>query len=254
MRRKRKRKLKKQFKIIFITIPIVVAMIALIVFAFKLQTVKVNFDLNQFTETEVKAYMDAKKIDNTLIFWFRNKIGISQNIDLFEEYSVKINSPFKVTIDAYEKKLKGYIENNKTFYYFDENGRILKISQKKLEGVPKVTGIECDKMTLYEIIRAKKEENLEKLLTVSDAIEEYNFDVKRIDISDKQEVTLYINKIQVQLGTGKDLNKKLQTLNDMYDNVIKVRGVLNMKRVSSDGVYTLKKTQKDKKKKDKKKK
>lgn len=254
MRRKRKRKLKKQFKILFITIPIIIVIVALIIFAFQLKSVKVNFDLNQFTESEVKAYMDSKGIDNTLVFWLKDKIGQNETIDMFEEYSVKMNSPFKVTIDGYEKRLRGYILNEKTRYYFDDEGRILKVTEEKIEGVPKVTGIECDKLVLYETIKTKNKDSLERLLTVSDAIGEYEFDVKRIDISDKQETTLYIKKIQVQLGNDNNLNKKLQTLNDMYDNVVKVRGILNMKRINSDGVYTLKKTEKTSKKKSDKKK
>lgn len=253
MRRKRKRKLKKQFKILFITLPIIIAIIALIVFAFQLKSVKVNSDLNQFTEAEVKAYMDAKEIDNTLVFWFKNKIGKSETIPMFEEYSVKLNSPFKVTIDGYEKRLRGYILDEKIRYYFDDDGRILKVTEEKIEGVPKVTGIVYDKLALYEIIKAKNKDSMEQLLAVSDAIGEYEFNVKRIDISDKMETTLYIKNIQVQLGND-DLNKKLQTLNDMYDNVVKVRGILNMKHLNSDGVYTLKKTEKTSKKKGNKKK
>jgi cell division protein FtsQ len=249
MRRKRKRKLKKQFKILLIAIPVAVALIALIIFAFRLQTVKVNFDLNQFTEEEVKSYMDTKKIDNTLIFWFKNKIGMSENIELFEEYSVKMNSPFQVTITACEKKFKGYIKNDKMYYYFDDTGRILKITEEKFENVPKVTGIEYDKLVLYEKIYAKNKDALSTLLNVSSAIEEYNFQTKKIKISTELEITLYIKNIQVELGTESNLDKKLLQLNDMYDNVIKYRGVLNMKRVSLDGSYTLKKTKKTKNKK-----
>lgn len=247
MRRKKKRKLKKQFKILLITIPVVAALAALIIFAFRLQTVKVNFDLNQFTEAEVKAYMDAKKIDNTLIFWFRNKIGMSEKMHMFEEYSVKMNSPFKVTITAYEKKLKGYLKNDNTYYYFDDTGNILKVSTEKIGKIPRVTGIEYDKLVLYEKIYAKNSDALDTLLNVSSAIEEYDFNVKKIKISDKLETTLYIKKIQVQLGKESNLDKKLLALNDMYDNVVKYEGVLNMKRISTDGSYTLKKTEKSKK-------
>ncbi len=244
MRRKRKRKLKKQFKILFITVPVVAAVIALIIFAFQLKTVKVSFDLNQFTESEVRAYMNAKKIDNTLIFWLKNKIGKSERMDMFEEYSVKMNSPFKVTITAYEKKLKGYIENNKIYYYFDDTGRILKSSTEKIDNVPKVTGLEYDKLVLYEKIYVKNKDALNILLKVSSAIEEYNYKVKKIKISDKLETTLYIKKVQVQMGKESNLDKKLKKLNDIYDDVIKLSGVLNMKRLSVDGSYTLKRTEK----------
>lgn len=247
MRRKRKRKLKKQFKIIFITIPIVAAVIGLVIFAFQLRDVQVVFDLNQFTESEVKAYMDAKDINNTLLFWFRNKIGRSKEIELFEEYSVSMKSPFGVTINAYEKKLIGYIENEKKYYYFDDTGRILKLTTEKIKSVPKVTGLSYDKLVLYDKIHAINKEALSPILKVSNAIEEYNFDVKQIDISDKLETTLYIKNIEVQLGKESDMDAKLRGLNDLYKNVLKYRGVLNMKTLNPEGHYTLKKQEKPKK-------
>lgn len=248
MRRKKKRKLKKQFKIILITIPILVALVALIIFAFQIKTVKVSSDLHQFTEGEVKACMDKEKIDNTLLFWLRNKIGKSKQIDMFEEYSVKMNSPFKITITAYEKKLKGYIQSDKVYYYFDGDGKILKISSEKIKSVPEVTGLEYNKLELYKNIYANNREALDTLLKYANAIEEYDFGVKQIDVSPKKEITLYIKNIQVQLGTDSNMDKKLLAFNDIYDNVVKYSGVLNMKRVSADGSYTLKKIKKSTKK------
>lgn len=244
MRRKKKRKLKKQFKIILITVPVLASLIALIIFAFQLKTVKVSSDLKQFTEGEVKACMDKEKIDNTLIFWLRNKMGKSQKIDMFEEYSVKMNSPFKITITAYEKKLKGYIKSDKVYYYFDGDGKILKISSEKMKSVPEVTGLEYNKLELYKKINTGNQEGLDTLLNYANAIEEYSFGVKKIDVSQKKEITLYIKNIQVQLGTDSNMDKKLLALNDIFDNVVKYSGVLNMKRVSADGSYTLKKSQK----------
>lgn len=247
-KRRRRRKLKKGFKILFITIPIIAAIVLIIVFGFKLQTVKVTSDLKQYTEAEVKACMDANEIDNTFIFWLRNKIGKSQNIDLFEQYSVKMNSPTKVTINAYEKKLKGYIKDNDVNLYFDRDGKILKITSEKLESIPRITGLKYDSLKLYKVLGAKDEKALNTLLKVTKAIEEYDFGVKKINISDDLETTLYIKKIQVQLGKESNLDKKLSALNDMYSNVIKYKGVLNMKRVSTDGSYTMQRTDIEKKK------
>lgn len=240
MRRKRKRKLKKGFKIFLISILVIAVIVLIIVFGFQIKTVKVSLDLNQFTETEVKAYMDAKKIDNTFVFWLRNKLGLSEKIELFEQYSVKMNSPVKVTITAYEKKFKGYINNDGIYVYFDDTGRILKKSTEKIKSIPKITGIDYNKLDLYEIINAKNKKALDTLLNVTSAIEEYDYNVKKIHISQNLETTLFIKKLQIQLGKENNLDRKLTAFNDMYSNVINMEGVLNMKRLSSDGSYTLK--------------
>lgn len=246
-KRKRRRRLKKKFKILLVSLPVIAAVVLLIVFGFRLNTVKVTSDLNQFTATEVKTYLDKKEVKNTLLFWLKDKIGKDEKIDLFEDYSVKMNSPFKVTITAYEKKLEGYIKNNKNYYYIDDDGRVLKITSEKIKGIPKITGLEYDKLAMYEVVKAKDEKALSALLKVVGLAKEYKFDIKRFDVSKEREISLYIKKIQVQLGKEANMEEKVQAFNDLYDNVIKYEGVLNMKRLSADKSYTLKKAEKSKK-------
>ena len=45
------------------------------VYGFALKDVSYSSDLQQYSAEEVKAYLNAKKIDNTLLFWIKNKIG-----------------------------------------------------------------------------------------------------------------------------------------------------------------------------------
>ena len=80
-------------------------------------------------------------------------------------------------------------------------------------------------------------------MDVTTSIQEYKYTVKRVDINKKAEATIYIKNVEVQLGKNSNLDKKLRDFNDMYDNVIKYKGVLNMKYVSEDGSYTLKNTE-----------
>lgn len=253
-RRKRRRRLKKKFKILLISLPVIAAVVLLIVFGFKLNTVKVTSDLNQFTASEVKAYLDKKEVKNTLLFWLKDKIGKDEKIDLFEDYSVKINSPFKVTITAYEKKLAGYIKDNKIYYYIDDEGRVLKTTSEKISDIPKVTGVEYNKLTMYEIVDAKDEKAFSALINVVRLTKDYKFEIKRFDVSKTQEVSLYIKKLQVELGKETNMAEKIQAFNEFYDNAIKYEGVLNMKRLSTDQKYTLKKSEDTKKNKNKKKK
>ena len=93
MKRKKKRKLKKSVKKLLILIPIIAVIAIVCVYGFTLKDVSYSSDLQQYSAEEVKAYLNAKKIDNTLLFWIKNKIGKSENIDLFEEYTVKMQNP-----------------------------------------------------------------------------------------------------------------------------------------------------------------
>ena len=243
LKRRRKRRLKNGFKILLLAVPVITALVLIVIFGFKIKTVTVSMDLNQFTQEEVKKYLDNKGIDNSLIFWFENKVGISEDLDLFEEYSVKLLSPSKIRIEAYERKLKGCINDNNMYCYFGQNATVLKISSQKLKGIPNVKGLKYSKISLYKKIEAENDKTLTSLLTVLNAIEEYDFNVKRIDINDAAETSLYMEKIRVDLGKKTNLDKKLKDLNDMHDKIIIYDGVLNMKHASEDGRYTITKNE-----------
>lgn len=244
LKRKRRRRLKKGVKIFLIAFSVIIAITLIIIFGFQLQSVKISLDLGQFTENEVKSYMDAKGIDNTLVFWLKNKTGHSTKMELLEEYDVKILSPFSVKITGYEKKLSGYIQKDGSNYYFDENGTVLKIGEKKIPNIPLVNGLEVEQLKLYNKIKAADKKSLQSILEVTSSIEKYSFPVKKIVINQSNEVTMHIKKVQVQLGKTMNLNKKMEAFNDMYSKVIQQSGILNMKYASEDGSYTLKKTQK----------
>lgn len=243
LKRKRRRQLRKGFKIFLIASCAVVAVIMIVTFGFKLQTVRTSLDLGQFTNGEVKAYLNEKEINNTLIFWLKNKTGHSEKIELLEAYDVKLASPFEVIISGSEKKLKGVIEEDGQFYYFDEFGTVLKVSGDKLKNVPKVSGLMCKELKLYKKIKVTDEKALQAVLDVTSKVEKYNYNIKKVKVDRAGEVSMYIKKLQIQLGKNINLDKKLQTFSDMYRKVIEQNGILNMKHVSEDGSYTVKKSE-----------
>lgn len=241
LKRRRKRRLKKGFKVLFMTIPIIVLFILIVMFGFKMNAVNVSSDLKQFTADEVKAYLEYKGIDNTLIFWIKNKIGKGDKLDFFEEYSVKLVSPSKVKIKAYERKLQGYITNNGMYYFFDKNGTILKISDEKIKNIPKIIGLEYNKLALFNKVGVKNANVLNSLLIVINSLEVYDYKIKKIQVNNDAETSLFIEDLKIDLGKISNLDKKLKDLNDMFQKILKYNGVLNMKHASEDGSYTLRK-------------
>lgn len=248
-KRKRRRRLKKKIKMFLLSIPIIAAFVALVIFGFQIKSVTLSSDLGQYKDSEVLEYLEHESIDNSLVLWARSLLGIEPKLDMFEDYSVSLKSPSKIKITAYEKKLKGFIKEDKTYYYIDENGIVLKVTSEKLKNVPKITGLAYKKIIKYNIIEPQKEECLSVLLKVINCTEPYNYDIKRYKITEEAEATVYIKNIQVQFGKESQMEDKVLAFNDLHDNVIKYRGVLNMKRLNETGTYTLKKTKKSKKKK-----
>ena len=129
--------------------------------------------------------------------------------------------------------------------------RQFKKTSEKIKGVPKITGLKYEKLSLYKKIQTKDTKALNALLKVINSAKEYDFDIKRIDVSEEQEVTMYNKKLQVQLGKATNIERKLLKFNEFYDKAIGYEGVLNMKRLSPDGNYTLEQPTKEEKNKKK---
>ncbi len=252
-KRKKKRRIQQKIKLrirkLLIILPIVIAVVLLLIFGFRIKSVTLSSDLGQYKDTEVLEYLNYKGIDNSLFLWIRSVIGKEPQLDLFEKYSVTLESPSKVKITSYEKKLKGYIEKDKVYTYIDENATVLKITSDKIKGVPKVTGLDCKKTTKYNVIELENKGQLEILKKIISCIESYNYEIKRYHVNKEAEATVYIKDIQVEFGKASQLEKRVKAFNDLYDQVIKDKGVLNMKRLDERGYYTLKDTTKSKKKK-----
>lgn len=219
-----------------------VTLMSFFVFKFDKVSVKGN---EQFTEAEIMDYLfkDGKN-QNSLFFWFKAKTGIAKvEIPFLENYTVRMKAPNELEFTVDEKSLVGYLNNGGIYVYFDRDGIIVKQTTEKLDGIPKVTGIECDEMILYNEIPAQNKDVFNLLLTVSQAIEKYEFNVKKIHISEDLQVSLFIKKVRINLGKEKDLNEKIIDLNDMINGeLLKYEGTLDMTTLSTDGSgYTLKK-------------
>ncbi|HAR91912.1 MAG TPA: hypothetical protein DCR28_02270 [Eubacterium sp.] len=238
------KRLRTWVKVVLVAIPVIAGIVCLIVFGFKLNEIHYTSDLNQFTEEEVKAYLDANDINNSFTLWFRDLIGKEKEIDLFEDYDVSFESITKLKIEAHEKQFKGYIKNDKQFYCFDEDGKLLKIANEKVKDKPKVVGLNITNANLYKKIKVTKPKQFNAVLQVANSVDDYDFVVKKIIVNKDCEVTIVIKNVQVMLGTTTNLKKKLSDLNDMSKNLKKLKGTLDMRFVNNEGKYILKKTKK----------
>lgn len=240
----KKKRLRTWVKVVLVAIPFIAGIVCLIVFGFKLNDIHYTSDLNQFTKEEVKAYFDSKGIDNAFALWFRDFIGHEKEIDLFEDYDVSFESINKLKIEAHEKQFKGYIKNDNQYYCFDESGKLLKIANEKIKNKPKVIGLKITNANLYKKIGVTNKKQFNAVVQVADAVDDYDFVVKKIIVNKDCEVSIVIKKVQVDLGTTTNLKKKLSDLNNMSKNLKKLNGTLDMRFVNNEGKYILKKTKK----------
>ena len=125
----------------------------------------------------------------------------------------------------------------------DEDGKVLKITAVKPKDIPIITGLDIKKASMYNVLETGNKGDIPALTNMFKELDAYKLKPKKIDINRNCEITMYIKDLKVQLGKNNNLDKKLSDFNDLYKNASKYKGTLNMKWVSTDGSYTLKKEQ-----------
>ena len=230
----------------------VVSLIVVFLFAvFKVEKINYTSDLNQYNAEEVQAYFKYKKIGSTLGFVVKDMLFGNKKLQMFEKYDVNLVSLNQIGINAQERKLIGYVEENGIYYYIDSDGIVMKQSTEKLK-YPEIVGMEVVSKQLYKKIKLSKADNIEAVSKTYLAVAKYDFNVRKIRVNEKNETSIYINRLRVDLGSQTNLDKKLVTLNDMHKTAFKQEGILNMKHYNTDGEYTLKSIKNKVAKKDKK--
>lgn len=196
----------------------------------------------KYTKEEMISFIFRSDWDrNPFVLYYKTKFCKQKVIPFVDEYDVKITSLNSVKITIYEKKIIGYVNYMGSNMYFDKDGTIVESSTEVIEGIPKITGLNFDSIILYETLPVGSDKVFRLILDTTQILQKYRIAVDKIYISDNKEVTLYIEQIKVELGTGEDMNDKIRSLNDMLPNLQGLSGTLDIKKynTNNDG-YTFK--------------
>lgn len=198
----------------------------------------------KYTNDEMINFIFKSDWDkNPFMLYYKTKYGNQKRIPFVDTYEVEIISLNNVKITVYEKKIIGYVYYMGTNMYFDKDGTVVESSGEVLEGVPLVTGLNFDKIVLYEELPVGNDEVFNLILDTTQTLQKYNIGVDKIYISDGKEVTLYISEIEVLLGSDTDMNDKIRSLNDMLPNLEGLSGTLDLRIYNENSTgYTFRKS------------
>lgn len=229
-------------KIVALLVAVIVILLFIILFlSMRIQTIEIEGN-EQYNDEEIQQIIFDKDYDkNMLVFWIKNKLGQNETIPFVEKYDVEIESFSKVKIVIYEKSIVGYIDYMGTYMYFDKDGMVVESSNKLIDGIPKITGIDFEYILLHEPLPVEDKKVFDLILSVTQTLHKYKIEVKRLYISNSMEITLYIGDVKVYLGKEKDLNEKISDLSDMVSKLEGYSGTLDMSVLDTEGNgYTLK--------------
>lgn len=227
MKTRRKRIPNKVKLLIFL---VIVLSLSLILFVgFSLSKLEVTGS-NYYEENELRDLFVEDKLDeNTLILYLKLKYGTEKKIPFIQTYDVEYVNLHTLKVQVYDKALTGCIEYMGDYMYFDKDGIVLEISKEKFDKVPLITGVAFHNMTLYEQLGVEEEAIFSTILNLSQLIQQYQLNVKKVSFDNKENVTIYSENIKVLLGKKDKYDEQLAELSYILPKAKGLKGIFDMR-------------------------
>jgi len=227
-RRKQKRA-KKIRNVLLVAVFVVTIVVILIWKVFVIKNVKVEGNVLYDEQLIKETVLNDEYSWNSLYVLLKYTFTETEELPFIDTMEVKMTNPQNMTIKVYEKGMLGYLylphimEN----VYFDKDGFVVETSTRVIEGIPKIEGITCEEIILYEQLPIE-EHLLRQLLTLTQSLKRDGLEPDSINYSVENEPILYYGKVAVRLGSMENLTLKVEHLSKILPSIRKCAGVLHM--------------------------
>ena len=110
----------------------------------------------------------------------------------------------------------------------------LRISVYTIEGVPKISGVECNEVVLYEQLPLENGKVLKKLLTLTQTLNKYGLLPEEIHYDSSLNPTLTYGTISVVLGDETYLTQKVVRISSILPQLAGLNGTLHLETWTPD--------------------
>lgn len=211
---KKKKRIKRMLKFTALLIIIIAGIIfALVSPIFNIKEIDVSN--NEQINTETIVSLSQLNLGQNIFKFNKNKVNKNIKTNAYiENVEIKRKLPNKVQIQIEERKKEYNVEFLNGYAYINNQGYILQISEEK-QALPTIQGISTPDEQIVEGNRLNSEdlEKLEVIIQIMNICKNYELDSKvtNIDISTKDEYTLYLEeeKKTIYLGDKSNLSNKM---------------------------------------------
>lgn len=143
--------------------------------------------------------------------------------------------PDGIIIDIEEAEPIGYVPFSGTYLCIDIGGNVLQETTTKVLKLPIIEGLLFDSFKVNSKLNIKNEDAMLAAVDIIRVLNKYKFaeHIDSIDISDIEQIHLYVDNLNVIIGTIKDLDIKIQWLMKVQGQYV---GTLDLSNVNSGQV------------------
>ena len=228
--RRRKKRRKIGLNILLILILLIAAGVFIVMNVFTVENVVVEGnELYSSTQIENMVLNDEYSWNSLYVDLKYRFVDIGE-VPFVDTMEVSLDNPHTVHIKVYEKGMLGYLYINSIGQnaYFDKDGFVVETSTEVIDGVPKITGISCEEVVLYEKLQLENSDILRDLLNLTQTLKKYNLLPDEIQYDSNMEPVLYYGTIQVKIGSEDNLSQKVVRLSIILPQLDGLSGTLHL--------------------------
>ena len=228
--RRRKKRRKIGLYILLILILLIAAGVFIVMNVFTVENVVVEGnELYSSTQIENMVLNDEYSWNSLYVDLKYRFVDIGE-VPFVDTMEVSLDNPHTVHIKVYEKGMLGYLYINSIGQnaYFDKDGFVVETSTEVIDGVPKITGISCEEVVLYEKLKLENSDILRDLLNLTQTLKKYNLLPDEIQYDSNMEPVLYYGTIQVKIGSEDNLSQKVVRLSIILPQLDGLSGTLHL--------------------------
>ena len=228
--RRRKKRRKIGLYILLILILLIAAGVFIVMNVFTVENVVVEGnELYSSTQIENMVLNDEYSWNSLYVDLKYRFVDIGE-VPFVDTMEVSLDNPHTVHIKVYEKGMLGYlyISSIGQNAYFDKDGFVVETSTEVIDGVPKITGISCEEVVLYEKLQLENSDILRDLLNLTQTLKKYNLLPDEIQYDSNMEPVLYYGTIQVKIGSEDNLSQKVVRLSIILPQLDGLSGTLHL--------------------------
>ena len=228
--RRRKKRRKIGLYILLILILLIAAGVFIVMNVFTVENVVVEGnELYSSTQIENMVLNDEYSWNSLYVDLKYRFVDIGE-VPFVDTMEVSLDNPHTVHIKVYEKGMLGYLYINSIGQnaYFDKDGFVVETSTEVIDGVPKITGISCEEVVLYEKLQLENSDILRDLLNLTQTLKKYNLLPDEIQYDSNMEPVLYYGTIQVKIGSEDNLSQKVVRLSIILPQLDGLSGALHL--------------------------
>ena len=212
---RKKRKKRKIRLYIFLTLTLMIALAAVIVVkVFTVENVVVEGNEWYSSKQIEEMVLNDEYSWNSLYVTLKYHLIDIGEVPFVDEMEISLDDPHTVRIKVYEKGILGYLyipilgQNA----FFDKDGFVVETSTDIISDVPKVTGVNCSEVVLYEKLALEDDGSFRLLLNLTQTLKKYDLEPDEISFDEQEGAMVYYGDIRVIIGDDENLSQKISRL------------------------------------------